>query len=78
MVESLVDTIIDMLSDDPKEQFRVEYQQLVFRIKDLSKYLKETELDEEHESYISRQLKAMYSYMYMMERRAKLDHIDLN
>lgn len=43
MVESLVDTIIDMLSDDAKEQFRAEYQQLVFRIKDLSKYLKETD-----------------------------------
>ena len=78
MVESLANTMIDMLSDDPKQQFRAEYQQLVFRTKDLSKYLKETELDEEHKRYISRQLKAMYSYMYMMECRAKLDHIDLN
>jgi flagellin-specific chaperone FliS len=78
MVESLANTMIDMLSDDPKQQFRAEYQQLVFRTKDLSKYLKETELDEEHKRYISRQLKAMYSYMYMMEHRAKLDHIDLN
>lgn len=80
----LEDTIEGMRSDDDKERFRVEYQQLTIRIRSLErildKYRKGTLQFTPTCSYdlLNGQLKAMNLYASYLRERAVIEDIELN
>lgn len=81
---NLEDTIEGMRSEDYKERFRVEFQQLIIRIRGLErmldKYKKGTLQFTPTCSYdlLNGQLKAMNLYASYLRERAVIEDIELN
>lgn len=80
----LEDTVEAMLSEDYKERFKAEYQQLHIRTMSLARMLKswdEGTLDFEPtcpQDLLLKQLGFMESYLFTLEQRAQIEGIDLN
>lgn len=82
-MQELKDTVNDMLSNDYKERFRAEYQQLRIRIEKLGK----TILDYQYGSLpfqpacpielLQKQLAAMEEYLIILVERASIEEIEL-
>ncbi len=79
----LEETVEMMTSDDYKERFKAEYHQLTHRRNKLQKMMtawKKGKLDFEPEcsqDLLQWQLRAMDEYIYVLKRRAEIEHIDL-
>lgn len=79
----LVDTAILMKSDDYKDRFIAEYQQLVIRYKGLKNMLNKWDRNELPftptcpRSTYNMQIKAMTDYIAVLEARAVMENIDL-
>lgn len=79
----LVDTAILMKSDDYKDRFIAEYQQLVIRYNGLKKMLNKWDRNELPftptcpRSTYNMQIKAMTDYIAVLEARAVMENIDL-
>lgn len=79
----LVDTAILMKSDDYKDRFVAEYQQLVIRYKGLKSMLDKWDKNELPftptcpRSTYNMQIKAMTDYIAVLEARAAMENIDL-
>jgi hypothetical protein len=79
----LIDTVVLMKSNDYKERFIAEYQQLVIRYKGLKKML--DNLDKGELSFVpaclrstyNMQIKSMADYIAVLEARAVMEGIDL-
>lgn len=80
---TLSDTIVFMISDDYKERFRAEYDQLNIRMTKLEKFIemfKDDELSFEPTCSIDlleKQLDVMKTYKVILEERAKLENVDV-
>jgi hypothetical protein len=80
---TLKDTIDGMTSEDYKERFIAEYQQLVIRYKGLKKMLDNWDKNELvftptcPRSTYNMQIKAMTDYIAVLEARAVMENIDL-
>ena len=81
----LKDTVNGMISEDYKERFIAEYQQLVIRLnklKDIVWKAREGKLDfditEDRLDLLVDQLDVMKRYRIILRARAKLEKIDLN
>lgn len=81
----LKDTVNGMISDDYKERFIAEYQQLEIRLnklKDIVWKAREGKLDfditEDRLDLLVDQLDVMKRYRIILRARAKLEKIDLN
>lgn len=81
----LKDTVNGMISEDYKERFIAEYQQLVIRLnklKDIVWKAREGKLDfditEDRLDLLVDQLDVMKRYRIILRTRAKLEKIDLN
>ena len=79
----LVDTAILMKSDDYKDRFIAEYQQIVIRYKGLRNMLDKWDKNELSftptcpRSTYNMQIKAMTDYIAVLEARAVMENIDL-
>lgn len=79
----LIDTVILMKSNDYKERFIAEYQQLVIRYKGLKKMLDNWDKGELSfvptcpRSTYNMQIKSMADYIAVLEARAVMEGIDL-
>lgn len=79
----LIDTAILMKSDDYKDRFIAEYQQLVIRYNGLKKMLNTWDKNELTftptcpRSTYNMQIKAMTDYIAVLEARAVMENIDL-
>lgn len=79
----LVDTAILMKSDDYKDRFIAEYQQLVIRYNGLKRMLENWDRNELPftptcpRSTYNMQIKAMTDYIAVLEARAVMENIDL-
>ena len=79
----LENTVEMMLSDDYKERFIAEYQQLVNRKNKLQKVIREYNNNELNQEILSCsdlltwQLKTMQMYEYILKRRAEVEGIEL-
>lgn len=79
----LAETINGMVSEDYKERFIAEYQQLVIRYKGLKKMLDNWDKGELSfvptcpRSTYNMQIKAMADYIAVLEARAAMEGIDL-
>ena len=79
----LVDTAILMKSDDYKDRFIAEYQQLVIRYNGLKRMLENWDRNELPfvptcpRSTYNMQIKAMADYIAVLEARAVMENIDL-
>lgn len=73
---SLTATAEMMLSDDWRERFVAEYNQLVIRMRDLDAYISNVE-DGEHKKLLIEQYSAMSLYEQALYDRAKLLNIEL-
>lgn len=80
----LKDTVEGMLSEDYKERFKAEYQQLFIRAQKLGNMLadwKEGKLAFEPtcpRELLIRQHDLMLSYLFTLKQRARIEGIDLN
>ena len=81
----LKETVNGMISDDYKERFKAEYQQLEIRLnklKDIVWKAREGKLDfditEDRLDLLVDQLDVMKRYRIILRARAKLEKIDLN
>lgn len=75
-------TVDMMLSDDPAERLKAEYQQTVYRRNKLQKYIKEAENEGVHRDLGSMvmlrwQLRVMDDYIFVLKERAKANAISL-
>lgn len=80
---TLKDTINGMISNDYKERFIAEYQQLVIRYNGLKNMLNKCDRNELPftptcpRSTYNMQIKAMTDYIAVLEARAVMENIDL-
>lgn len=79
----LADTIDMMISEDYKLRFKAEYNQLDIRLKKLGNFISKIDtglLDFEPacpRKILAKQLSSMQELKWIMEERARIEHIDL-
>lgn len=81
MIDNLSETVAKMLSEDYKERFIAEYDQLLIRKNKLEMMLKDWDnlnfTPKCPKSLLERQLFLMESYLSCLEERAELEEISL-
>ena len=74
----LVDTIIDMLSEDANDRLRAEYQQVMIRRRKLLLFIKENpQISSEYSEILKKQINAMNMYAESLRSHAKVTNVEL-
>lgn len=83
-MNSLVDTIAPMISEDYNDRFKAEYYQLAIRINKLAEMLDKWDKEELNftpkceKSLLHSQLDAMQNYLCYLVERAVIENIDID
>lgn len=76
-IKELKDTVEPMLSNDYKERLKAEYYQVKIRFTDLKDALENAVFTVEQKDLLQSQAEYMFNYLNVLERRAKLEQIEL-
>ena len=76
-IKELKDTVEPMLSNNYKERLKAEYYQVKIRFTDLKDALENAVFTVEQKDLLQSQAEYMFNYLNVLERRAKLEQIEL-